>query len=86
MVLFQEDDQTTAQTACAPKTLKCPTVDLSLHTGTMLQSCLTMLVQEDYKKNPKKQQRSDTGWKTEQRRVILTDELIQKKQAGREIN
>lgn len=47
--------QTQAQTAWAPETLKYPSVDLFLHTGTTLQSCLTMLVQdEDSKKNLKK--------------------------------
>lgn len=86
MVLFQGDDQTKAQTACAPETLKYSAVALSLHTATTFQSCLTMLVQEDYRKNTQKELMSDTGGKTKQRRVISTDELIQKKQAGREIN
>lgn len=55
MVFLQEDDWTTAQTASAHKELKCPAVDLLLHPGTMLLSCLTMLVQEElYEKKNKK--------------------------------
>lgn len=67
MVIFQED-QTKAQTTCAPKTLKCPTVALFLYIGTMLQSCLTMLVLEEdynYKKKKKPLKTTDVRHKVE---------------------